>query len=398
MIVTEMSNQSWQQRSRNAAAAALELSSVSAAVSRREARLRAARLRRRSFIIIQLSLAAGIAYFLAKWVFRVQIPLFAPAAAIMILGLTYGQRLRRTIEITIGVAVGVGVGELFVYFLGIGVWQVGLIVLISVGLATLLGGGVHIATQAGQQGLIVAMLAGSPDTAFGRWYETLIGSVAALLFATIVPRSDIIRPRYDAAGVLNTLSAMLHDTSAALARSDKEAIDAILERSAGTERQVEELRNNANDSVDAIRFSPFHRKSRTDVLKTRDQVEVIDRCITNVRVLVRRASIALQFRERVPPSYIGDIGDLSESVEKIADDVSESDMSEALRRSLIKVARDTRNSDPAASLSAEVIRAQIRSIVVDLLILTGVSRLDAQRALRSSDDPSRGSHDAVSVR
>jgi uncharacterized membrane protein YgaE (UPF0421/DUF939 family) len=38
------------------------------------------------------------------------------------LGMSYGQRLRRVIDVTIGVAIGVLVGDIFVSFFGTGVW------------------------------------------------------------------------------------------------------------------------------------------------------------------------------------------------------------------------------------------------------------------------------------
>ena len=55
-------------------------------------------------------------------------PFFAPIAAIICLGGTFGHRLRRGVEIAIGVAVGIAVGDLFVQLFGQGVWQVVLVV------------------------------------------------------------------------------------------------------------------------------------------------------------------------------------------------------------------------------------------------------------------------------
>ena len=39
-------------------------------------------------------------------------PFFAPIAAVVSLGTSYGQRLRRVAEVTLGVAIGVFVGDL----------------------------------------------------------------------------------------------------------------------------------------------------------------------------------------------------------------------------------------------------------------------------------------------
>src|SRR2546427_8910001 len=49
-------------------------------------------------------------------------PFFAPVAAVVCLGTTLGQRLRRTIELIVGVGLGVGVGDLLISAIGTGPW------------------------------------------------------------------------------------------------------------------------------------------------------------------------------------------------------------------------------------------------------------------------------------
>ena len=83
-------------------------------------RVRVARLRSKSFAIAQCALAAGIAWFIAADLLGHQTPFFAPIAAVVSLGTSYGQRLRRVAEVTIGVAVGVLLGDLLVFWLGSG--------------------------------------------------------------------------------------------------------------------------------------------------------------------------------------------------------------------------------------------------------------------------------------
>lgn len=70
-------------------------------------------------------------------------------AAIVTLGFTFGKRLRRGFEVAIGVAVGVGVGDLFLRFFGTGPWQIAVVGVVAMSLATLLGAGQIMITQAG---------------------------------------------------------------------------------------------------------------------------------------------------------------------------------------------------------------------------------------------------------
>ena len=56
-------------------------------------------------------------------------------------GISYGQRLRRVIEVAIGVAVGVFTADLFVSLAGTGGWQIAAVVIVAMSLALLVGGG-----------------------------------------------------------------------------------------------------------------------------------------------------------------------------------------------------------------------------------------------------------------
>ena len=141
------------------------------------------------------------------------------------LGMTHGQRLRRALEITVGVGVGVFVGEIIVHWLGMGWWQVALIVGISMTIAAALDVGPLLITQAGVRGLIVALLSANSTLAFGRWFEALIGSTAGLAFAAIVPTSTVLRPRARAIALLRDVSDVLTRTAAAMTHKDQAAVE-----------------------------------------------------------------------------------------------------------------------------------------------------------------------------
>jgi hypothetical protein len=66
---------------------------------------RVERWRRRAFMIAQCSITAGLAWLLASQLPGHKLPFFAPVAAVITLGLSFGRRLRRAVEVAIGVAV-----------------------------------------------------------------------------------------------------------------------------------------------------------------------------------------------------------------------------------------------------------------------------------------------------
>lgn len=81
---------------------------------------RLGRLRSRAFLLVQSALAAGVAWWVASDVLAHPTPFFAPIVAVVCLGISYGQRLRRVIEVAVGVAVGVFTADLFVSVAGTG--------------------------------------------------------------------------------------------------------------------------------------------------------------------------------------------------------------------------------------------------------------------------------------
>ncbi|WP_289033943.1 aromatic acid exporter family protein [uncultured Arsenicicoccus sp.] len=361
---------------------AADLGRSSARVSRRGALRSARRLRQRLFFIAQCALAAMTAYSIAHYGFDVGVPLFAPVAAIVALGMTYGQRLRRAIEITVGVAVGAFIGESFVHLFGIGPWQILLIVSAGMTIATLLGAGTLMANQAGIQGMIVALLAAAPQGAFGRWFEALVGAVVALVFASLVPSSSLVKPRSQASKILDAIGDLLHTTSSALRDDDLDACEEALAAARATERDLTALRGFSADSLEVMRVTPFHRRHRPAVEEVANLMEPMDRAIRNMRVLIRRATVALQNAEHVPDRYTDAIDRLAEAVDHISDALSAGELSEELEPELLEIGRLTRDPDPDATLSAEVIRAQLRSIVVDLLQVLGLSFDAAQHEIR----------------
>src|SRR5215467_9034807 len=91
--------------------------------------------------IAQAGVAAGVSWLVAVHVAHHQSPSFAPAAAVISLGVTNGQRLRRGIELICGVTIGIGIGDLLISAIGTGPWQIALIVALAMSAATMIHGG-----------------------------------------------------------------------------------------------------------------------------------------------------------------------------------------------------------------------------------------------------------------
>jgi uncharacterized membrane protein YgaE (UPF0421/DUF939 family) len=78
------------------------------------------RIRGNIWSVAQTAAAASAAYFLAYYLLGHERPFFAPIAAVITLGVTLGQRGRRTVELVVGVAIGLMVADALVFLIGPG--------------------------------------------------------------------------------------------------------------------------------------------------------------------------------------------------------------------------------------------------------------------------------------
>ncbi len=151
---------------------------------------RLSRWRSTAVPIVQAALAAGLSWLVAVHVVDHRAPFFAPVAAVVCLGMTLGQRLRRTIELIVGVGLGVGVGDLLISAIGMGPWQIAVVVALAMSVAVLLDGGAVITGQAAVSAILVATLC-LPGATSGvnRLVDGLIGGATGLLVVGLFRRS-----------------------------------------------------------------------------------------------------------------------------------------------------------------------------------------------------------------
>ncbi|ADB30030.1 membrane protein-like protein [Kribbella flavida DSM 17836] len=347
--------------------------------SRASVRRRVDRWRDRIFFIVQCALAAGVAWALARYAVGHPQPFFAPVAAMVCLGFSFGQRLRRVAEVMVGVAVGVGVGDLFVTFFGTGVVQIVFVIALAMSLAVLLGAGTLMTTQAGVQAAIVTTLLPDPGAGFSRWLDAALGGVVALAAATIAPAAAIRRPRQQASAVLNELAAILVETADGLRTGDEDAVTDALRRARASESLLDDLRSAADEGVAVVRLSPFRRRHRGRVQEIADLVVPLDRAIRNIRVLVRRCAVSVWRDEKMPAEYPMLLERLADGTRLIAESLFEPHADVAAHRVLGELGRRTAVMPIPASLSGVVVLGQIRSTVVDLLELTGTTYDEARQ-------------------
>ena len=344
---------------------------------RTSVRARVARLRSKGWQIGQCAVAAGVAWWVAADLLGHTLPFFAPIAAVVSLGMSYGQRQRRVLEVTVGVALGVLLGDAVTHVIGAGPLQMTFIVAAGMSIALLLDAGQLLVTQAAVQGIVVAALAPAPGGAFLRWTDALIGGAVALVAATVVPRAPLRKPREQAAVVVWKIAEMLRGAADRLGDGDVEQALEALKVARSTDYLISELRAASTEGLSVVASSPFRRHHGEQQRKLAELVEPLDVALRNTRVLVRRVAVAVYRREPVPASYAALTRDLAVLADRVAHELHEGRMAVAVIDDLVTLGRATATVEHSDDLSAEVILAQVRSLVADLLALCGMDPLEA---------------------
>ncbi|WP_255574534.1 aromatic acid exporter family protein [Austwickia sp. TVS 96-490-7B] len=343
--------------------------------------VRIRRLRGRAFFIGQCAVTAAVAYGIAGGLLGHAMPIFSAVAAIIVLGQSFGQRIQRVVEVVVGVALGVFIGDAFVHVMGAGYWQLAVVVALAMSAATLLDAGVGMTATAGIQSAVVTILVPPAGQAFLRWTDAVIGGVVALAAATITPTSPVRAPRLKAAAALREVSEVLADTAGALRSRDQVRALEALQRARTADGFLAELRDSADAGLAVVRTSPFRRRHLPAVLVIAELLEPLDYTIRNVRVLARRAVVAVTAGEVVSQAYLSLVSDLAVVMSQMADDLAVRESPTSCQAALVQLGELTTYVDERPSLSSEVIRAQVRSIVVDLLEVSGMSAEEAVAAV-----------------
>ena len=313
------------------------------------------RWRQRAFMIVQCSVTAGLAWLLASALMGHEVPYFAAAAAILVLGVAYGQRLRRGVDVAIGVTLGVALGDLWLVLFGAGGWQVMVVCTIAMSTATLVGAGPLMTTQAGAQSIAVLVMAPSPIYGFERGLDAAIGCTLALLVATVAPSGPLRKPRVQAAKVVMGMAETLDAAADALAAKNEAAASAVLDRVRTAEKDLATFDVAAAEGVEVVRYSPFRRRELPMAIAVADLHVPLDNASRNLRVLVRRSVVAVWRGDDVPVAYQDLIRRLAEACRFIAKELAERRLPSAARDQLREIGEATAHQELTHSMSAVVI-------------------------------------------
>jgi hypothetical protein len=98
-------------------------------------------------------------------------------------------------------------------------------------------------------------------------------------------------------------------------------------------------------------------------------------------VLVRQTAVAAYHRRPVPKSYALLALDLADATDMVATELEADRLAVGARDALLAVGEASGLVGRAEEMTAEVVLVQLRSVVVDLLLLTGMDQMESTEAL-----------------
>jgi len=353
---------------------------------RARSELGARRLRAAALPILQCGLAAGLAWWVASDLVGHPRPFFAPIAAVVSLGVSLGSRLRRAAELVVGVSLGVLVGDLLVARIGTGVWQIALVVVLAMAAAVFADSGALIVAQAGSTAVLIAtLLPPGQSGGIDRWVDALIGGAVGILIVAVIPSHPLGPVLRQSRKALDELATVLFRVATALRDRDEDAAVEALRRARDSQPVVDELRAAVESGREVVAVAPLRRSHRFELARFAELAARTDYAFRNARVLARRALTALQDDEPAEEALADAVDHVARAVQKLTAQVAQDGDRAQARSPILDLVHDAPILGDAGDLgiSEQVMVAQLRSIALDLLQATGLTRAEALAALRA---------------
>jgi uncharacterized membrane protein YgaE (UPF0421/DUF939 family) len=336
-------------------------SSIAAAARRR--------LRPHLLPVMQTAAAALAAWWLAQLLLPTPRPAFASIAAIICLGITYGQRRARALELLGGVVVGVAVASLLLFAIGNGPLQIGLLVVLAMSAALLFGGGELLVSEAAVSAILLASFEPtSSGFSADRILEALIGGAVGLTVASfLLPPDPVALVGQVAQRMFGKLGRTLEETAAALASGDPQRADSALAAARGIDDDIDELERTLAIASETARFAPARRRGLDAVHRYEQTMPQLDLAVRDTRVLARYAARLVRGSEPAP-RLARTVQELADAVWVLAAIYEQPGRGSGLRDLALDAAHSAEQiHDSEPSLLTTQLVAQVRSVAVDLV-------------------------------
>lgn len=331
---------------------------------------------------LQITVAAIVSYSIAHYLLGHPAPFVAVAVTITSLGLTRDARPRKVLETALGVTIGIALSELMVLVIGKGVWQVAIVLFVTLVVARAFSPNPAFAIAAAVQSAIVVIVPGPVDTVFTRSLDAVVAGVIALIVTALIPRD----PRRVAARDARRLFSVFHESLAgaveALSLGTSAPADLALDRLRRTQSLVDDWRLSLDSALSIARISPWLRRHLPELRVQERVLTGADLASRHLRTITRRIGVVAQ--SGTPrPNLAGLMAELENAIDLLGRELDDRTLAGSSRTALADLAErlDPATLTPEGELRETLIVVLVRPLVVDLLVATGMPAEDARALL-----------------
>jgi hypothetical protein len=177
--------------------------------------------------------------------------------------------------------------------------------------------------------------------------------------------------------VVHKIADLLRAAADSIEDGEVERAINVLRDARSTDGLIRELQDAADEGLSVLASSPFRIRHKGGVRHMADLVEPLDYAMRNTRVLVRRVAVAAYRREPLPAGYAALVRDLAACADAVAEELAAGRMADSARPGLVALGHASATVERAPGLSGEVILAQVRSILADLLAVSGMDPFES---------------------
>src|SRR4051794_2565648 len=252
-----------------------------------------------------------------------------------------GQQRERALELTGGVVLGVLIADLLVRVLGNGPPQVGLMMVLAMSAAVLVGGGPMLMIEASVSAIIIGSSAPSSQGLFPtRPIEALVGGgVAFAVHSLVFPPDPVLHVVRSANAVFGALGRTLEDLAAALMTADGARAEAALEAARSIDGDVRALAEAVTIGRETARAAPLRWPARAALERHQEIARHLDFAVRNTRVLARDTVRYARSGAAPVPDLADAVADLGRAIWALA-----AAFDDPAARTLIEIAGQVRST------------------------------------------------------
>ena len=334
----------------------------------------------------QIVVAVLCSYAFSHYVLGHASPLLSITVVIAALGFGRDARPRRVFDTVVGILVGILFSEVLFTLLGGGIWQIAVILMLTLLLARLISPSAAFAAAAGVQAMLVMLLPPPGGGVLTRSIDGLVGGVVALLVTALIPRDPRGIARRDARRLTSALGESLDALLSGLRQGDEPAASLSVERLRRTQALVDDWTSSLDSATSISRISPFLRSHLAALRQQARILRGMDLAARHLRVLARRVSFLLRDGKPRPElavllepvaSAVALLGRSIESPEHSAE--ARAEAAAALEELASRLNPNV--ALPGAPVTESVIVLLLRPLVIDLLEASGRTADDARELL-----------------